>query len=170
VTHEPSSPTKRGGSSDSPVLEIEFRCLEELCDTILSFKDGQKTPSEVHLDTMDSRPQSRRTGSLSELESGQDVVTPPRSPTPVKDASSAGRAITAGGGMLGLSSLSKELRELHDASDDYSDKQVHANSASRVSLDRVDREDSACALRRSHSVSSNMAPSSWHEGSKYLRP
>ena len=72
--------------------------------------------------------------------------------------------------MLGLSSLSKELRALHDASDDYSDKQVHANSASRVSLDRVDREDSACALRRSHSVSSNMAPSSWHEGSKYLRP
>ena len=170
VTHEPSSPTKRGGSSDSPVLEIEFRCLEELCDTILSFKDGQKTPSEVHLDTMDSRPQSRRTGSLSELESGQDVVTPPRSPTPVKDASSAGRAIAAGGGMLGLSSLSKELRALHDASDDYSDKQVHANSASRVSLDRVDREDSACALRRSHSISSNMAPSSWHEGSKYLRP
>ena len=73
-------------------------------------------------------------------------------------------------GSSGLSSLSKELRALHDASDDYSDKQVHANSASRVSLDRVDREDSACALRRSHSVSSNMAPSSWHEGSKYLRP
>lgn len=169
VSDEPASPTKRMGSSDSPVLEIEFRCLEELCNTILSFKGGQKTPSEVNLDTMESHPTARRTGSLSELESGQDVVTPPRSPTPVKYASSAGRAIAAGGGMLGLSSLSKELRSLQHSSD-YSAKAVHANSASRVSLDRVDHEDSACALRRSHSISSNMAPSSWHEGSEYLRP
>jgi hypothetical protein len=76
----------------------------------------------------------------------------------------------AGGGMLGFSSLSKELRSLNASISTAGlggDKsQVHPNSASRVSVDRHEHE--ASSIRRSLSISNNMVASSWHEGSQYL--
>jgi len=174
--HEPCSPSKRSNSSDSPVLEIEFRCLEELCDTILSFDKSARTSSEVNLEGMHpalspTKKAVRRTGSLSELGSEKDpngIPTPPRSPTPKSDEIS--KVVKAGGGMLGFSSLSKELRSLNasisPASSGGDKSQVHPNSASRVSVDRHEHE--ASSIRRSLSISNNMVASSWHEGSRYL--
>ena len=170
----PNSPPRRSSTltlSDAPVLEIEFRCLENLCDAILSFKP--RTASEHAMDSMPSSPTKRdgavrRTGSLSELgietKGAFGDVTPPGSSTPPRHAPFAR-------GMIGFSSLSRELARasLHDSASDEALTSVskpQPSSASRVSIDTDGGERDE--MRRSRSIS-NMVPSSWHEGSQYLK-
>jgi hypothetical protein len=155
TSEQPSAATT---ASETPVLQIEFRCLEGLCDTILSFKP--RTGSEANMDAMTkSNDVPKRTGSLSELSTGVDVSngipTPPRSTTPTMSASAEkAKVVVTGKGMLGFSSLSKELAR------------STLQAQSRVSVDRS--ESDAEGMRRSFLSNSNMAPSSWHEGSSYL--
>ena len=156
--------------SDAPVLEIEFRCLEDLCDTILRFKEDGKVPSEVNLASLSGAGSSskegiRRTGSLSGLGSDEEsgIITPPRAPSPVQKP-----AVTMmRGGMLGFSSLSKELRAEAEAG---RNKPSTLANPSRVSIDISNQspDESAESMRRFLRISPAMAPSSWHEGSKYL--
>ena len=170
----PNSPPRRPStltSSDAPVLEIEFRCLEDLCDAILNFKP--RTASDHAIDSLPSSPTKhegavRRTGSLSELgietRGAFGDVTPPGSNTPPRHVSSPR-------GMIGFSSLSRELARasLHDSASDealISVTKPQPSSASRVSIDTDGGERDE--MRRSRSIS-NMVPSSWHEGSQYLK-
>ena len=125
---------------------------------------------------MDSMPSSptkhdgavRRTGSLSELgietKGALGDVPPSGSSTPPRHVSPAR-------GMIGFSSLSRELARasLHDSASDEaltSASKPQPSSASRISIDTDGGERDE--MRRSRSIS-NMVPSSWHEGSQYLK-
>lgn len=107
----------------------------------------------------------RRTGSLSGLESDDEngILTPPRAASPVQKPT----VTVMRGGMLGFSSLSKELRA--EAEMGRHKASTLANPA-RESIDISNQspEETAESMRRLLRISSGMAPSSWHEGSKYL--
>ncbi|OUS46918.1 nucleophile aminohydrolase [Ostreococcus tauri] len=150
--------------SDAPVLEIEFKCLEDLCDTILKFKEGNKVPSEMNLAAMGGGSVNLlgRSESLTDFGShdGKGIITPPNEHEPFIPLPEKKSVTNARGGMLGFSSLSRELRATSSLV-----------GAPRQSIDvHQSPEDSTDSLRRLMMMrnSDPMAPSSWHEGSKYL--
>jgi hypothetical protein len=88
-----------------------------------------------------------------------------------RGSSTPPRHVSPARGMIGFSSLSRELARasLHDSASDEALTSVskpQPSSASRVSIDTDGGERDE--MRRSRSIS-NMVPSSWHEGSQYLK-
>lgn len=178
----PASPTKASRqmtSSDSPVLEIEFKCLEDLCDTILSFKpklENSASTSNITGLSSPSKPEIRRKNSLPDQTieaASSNFLSPADSPPPsMAHSPTAARAIRPGG-MLGISGLSQQLARSSlrsPAADFVADVDVRPNSTSRLSIDHqgTSPNDRKHALRRELSIT-NMAGTSWHEGSQYLR-
>ena len=184
----PSSPTKamrQMTSSDSPVLEIEFKCLEDLCDTILSYKpkmENSTSASNIPGLVPAPKPEIRRKNSLPDQMTADDsthfLTTPDSPPTSSPYPPSAlyspapARAVRPGG-MLGISGLSQQLARSSlrtpDSAFTEAEVGVRPNSTSRLSVDHhgTSPSDRKHAIRREHSIT-NMAGSSWHEGSRYL--
>jgi glutamine amidotransferase len=184
----PSSPTKstrQMTSSDSPVLEIEFKCLEDLCDTILSYKpkmENSASASNIPALASAPKPEIRRKNSLPDQMTVDDsthfLTTPDSPPTSSPYPPSAlysptpARAVRPGG-MLGISGLSQQLARSSlrtpDSAFTEAEVGVRPNSTSRLSVDHhgTSPSDRKHAVRREHSIT-NMAGSSWHEGSRYL--
>jgi len=168
----PPSPTKSARqmtSSDSPVLEIEFRCLENLCDTILSFGRLQKTETSAstsNLAALGEKPELRRKNSLPDQMTEEDVrgsnfyspTEPVRTRSPPAHPAPGAAKLVRPGGMLGVSCLSQQLAK------------SSLGAEARLSIDLHgapgDRKET---IRRELKIPDNTAGSSWHEGSSYLR-